>query len=165
MEKFSKYFNFLMESFMIQELLPNTNLFDLKNSKKIKVYRSCARPDKTTYNSGFHAGTLQQALIRADYFLNDEETHDEYYLYELEIVLGRIYPQLEIDKGENHGSDYYAKIFKDYDTVIYKNTGEGNIENENLSIVVLNPQNVVSSKKVKTLTKEYLSSIQDRLYS
>jgi hypothetical protein len=170
MEKFSQYCDFLMESLRVPEttfgkLTPTITFSQIKNWKKVKAYRSSARADRPSYASGIHAGTLQQALIRADYFLNDEETHKEYYLYELEIVLGKVYPQLESDNGENHGNDYYKDISKEYDTVIYKNTGEGNINDPNLSLVILNPSNIISSKRTKTLTPEYLKSMETYLYS
>lgn len=149
----------------MNELLPTTDFESMKKLETVKVFRSSARPNKTTYESGFHAGTKQQALIRADYMVNDEGSHMRYYLYELEIKLGRVWPMLETDDGSNHGGDYYRDIAKDFDTVIYKNTGEGNIKNHNLSIVVLNPDNVIKSKMIKALTSGYLTSIQDELYS
>jgi len=146
-------------------LLPNTSFESIQKLDKIKVYRSSARMNKTSYESGIHVGSKQQALIRADYMINDEGSHMRYYLYELEIKLDRIWPMLETDDGQNHGNEYYSDISKDYDIVIYKNTGEGNIKNHNLSIVVLNPDIIISSKVVKTLTGSYLDSIQDELYS
>lgn len=164
MNKFSQYCQTLLESLQVATLTPDTDFPTLQTQETIKVYRSSSRPDKTTYESGSHVGTLQQALIRADYFLNDEESHDKYYLYELEIRLGRIYPKLESDSGENHGNSYYQNLAKDYDTVVYKNTGEGDIKRENLSLIVLNPNNVISSKPIKTLTKEHLLSLQKELY-
>jgi hypothetical protein len=170
MENFFQYYYSLQESLRVPEtnfgkLTPKITFSQIKNWKNVKAYRSSARADKPSYVSGTHVGTLQQALIRADYFLNDEETHKEYYLYELEIALGKVYPQLESDNGENHGNDYYKNIFKEYDTVIYKNTGEGNINDPNLSLVILNPSNIISSKRIKTLTPEYLQTNQKYLYS
>lgn len=164
MSKYLQCYQSLLESLSIKELLPNTKFSDLKSQEKIKAYRSSARSNKTSYESGSHAGTLQQALIRADYFLNDEESHDKYYLYELEINLGRIYPKLESDSGENHGNSYYADLSKEYDTIIYKNSGEGDIQNENLSLIILNPLNIISHKMIKVLTKEQLLSLQKELY-
>ena len=165
MKKFLTRYNLLTESLNMNELLPNTSFESIQNLDKIKVYRSSARMNKTSYNSGIHAGTKQQALIRADYMINDEGSHSRYYLYELEIKLDRVWPILETDDGQNHGNDYYKDISKDYDIVIYKNTGEGNIKNHNLSIVVLNSNVITSNKVVKTLTGGYLDSIQDELYS
>jgi hypothetical protein len=168
METFSKYYQESLSRVpetTFGKLTPMIIFSQIKNWKKVKAYRSSARPNKTSYESGTHVGTLQQALIRADYFLNDEETHKEYYLYELEIGLGKVYPQLETDSGESHGNDYYKNIAQEYDTVIYKNTGEGNINDPNLSLVILNPSNIISSKRTKTLTPEYLKSIETYLYS
>lgn len=121
--------------------------------------------NKTSYDSGVHVGSKQQALIRADYMVNDEGSHMRYYLYELELKLSRIWPMVEKDKGDNHGNDYYNDIAKDFDIVVYKNTGEGNIENNNLSLIILNPDNIIYSKRVKTLNCSYLDSIQNELYS
>jgi hypothetical protein len=149
----------------MNELLPNTSFESIKKLDKIKVYRSSARMNKTNYDSGVHVGSKQQALIRADYMVNDEGSHNRYYLYELEIKLSRIWPMVEEDNGDDHGNDYYSDIAKDFDIVVYKNTGEGSIKNHNLSIVILNPDNILSSKRVKTLTGAYLDSIQDELYN
>lgn len=164
MSKYFQCYRQILESLKVSVLTPDMDFATLQSQQKIKVYRSSARPNKTTYESGSHVGTLQQALIRADYFLNDEESHDKYYLYELEIRLGRIYPKLESDSGENHGNSYYADLKKDYDTIVYKNTGEGDIKNENLSLIILNPNNIVSSKVIKVLNKEDLLSQQKELY-
>lgn len=164
MKNFLTFYNLLIESSNINELLPTTTFESLKRLDKIKVYRASARKNKTTYNPGDHAGTEQQALIRADYMVNDEERYDQYYLYELEIKLSRIYPVLESENGQDHGNDHYKHLVKDYDLVIYKNMGEGNIKNPNLSIIILNPRIIISSKFVKTLTSDYLTSIQDELY-
>jgi hypothetical protein len=154
---------FLESFYDIQELTPHTKFSDAKGMEYLKVYRSSARPNKHDYTEGSHAGTLQQALIRADYMINDEEKYDEYYLYELIIRLGRIYPSLLKDDGSNHGYDYISDM-KDYDTAFYKNTGEGDIRNENLSIIIINPDSITSSKMSSVLTKEYLLSKQNMLY-
>ena len=74
---------FLESFYDIQELSPNSKLKDVVGTHYLKVYRSSARPNKNDYVSGSHAGTKQQALIRADYMINDEGKYDKYYLYEL----------------------------------------------------------------------------------
>ena len=51
-----------------------------------------------------------------------------------------------------------------YDLALYKNTGEGDISQENLSVIIINPSIVISSKVVQTLDPEYLFSIQRELY-
>jgi len=63
--------NFVDFFYKTIELLPNSKFQDMQNTKTIKVYRSSARPNKNDYVSGSHAGTKQQALIRADYMIND----------------------------------------------------------------------------------------------
>lgn len=147
----------------IQELAPNTSLRDVEGIEYIKVFRSSARPSKADYASGSHCGTKQQALIRADYMINDEGRYNEYYLYELVIKLGNIYPELLPDDGSDHGYDF-TKDMQGYDVAFYKNTGEGDIRNENLSMIIINPAIVVKSKMIQTLDGEYLSSIQNELY-
>lgn len=155
---------FLESFYKTQELLPSTTFNDVLNLKHILVYRSSARPDKSGYESGSHAGTKQQALIRADYMLNDDEQYEKYYLYELVVDIGKVYPTLLEDNGQDHGYDYSLDLSSKCDTAFYKNTGEGDIRNENLSIIIVNPKSVISSKMVGELTKEYLLSIQSKLY-
>lgn len=147
----------------IQQLAPNTSFSDIKGVEFIKVFRSSARPAKADYTSGSHCGTRQQALIRADYMINDEGKYDTYYLYELIIRTGDVYPKLLPDDGSDHGYDYVEGL-GDYDVAFYKNTGEGDIRNENLSVIIINPGVVVQSKIIQTLDGEYLSSIQNELY-
>ena len=147
----------------ILELSPNTKFEDVKKAKSLKVFRSSARPNKNDYVAGSHAGTKQQALIRADYMINDEGKYDIYYLYELIVDLGRIYPTLLQDDGSDHGYDY-VKDLGNYDIAFYKNTGEGDIRNENLSIIIINPKIVKSSKIIQQIDGEYLMSIQNELY-
>lgn len=149
--------------FGIIELLPTTTLNDVGDYEYLKVYRSSARPEKKNYESGSHCGTRQQALIRADYMINDEGKYDTYYLYELIIGNGKIYPSLLPDDGSDHGYGY-VKDLGDYDLAFYKNTGEGDIRNENLSIIIINPKVIVSSSLIQTLDGDYLLSIQNELY-
>jgi len=155
---------FLESFYNIQELLPNTKFEQLLNLDSLKVFRSSAKSDKQNYESGSHAGTKQQALIRADYMINDEERYNEYFLYELIVDLGRVYPTLLQDDGSDHGYDYTLDLTGKYDTAFYKNTGEGSIKNENLSIIIVNPDSIKSNRIIQTLTKEYLTSIQNNLY-
>lgn len=129
----------------------------------LRVYRSDSTPNKNKYYSGAHAGTKQQALIRADYMVNDEERYEQYYLYELTLSFNNIYPELVSDDGSNHSSNYVDE-FKDYDILFYKNTGEGDIRNENLSVIIVNPDIVIDSKVIDKLNSSYLVSIQDELY-
>ncbi len=154
-----------LEAFMnILELTPDVTFEEAQKASSLKVYRSSARPNKQDYTAGSHAGTKQQALIRADYMLNDEQKYDEYYLYELVVTLDRVYPELVEDTGTDHGYDFTSDIASNYDIAFYKNTGEGDVRRENLSIIVINPKSIQSSKMVETLSKDYLLSIQNELY-
>lgn len=96
--------------------------------------------------------------------LNDDEQYEKYYLYELVVDIGKVYPRLLKDNGQDHGYDYSLDLSNKCDTAFYKNTGEGDVRNENLSIIIVNPKSVISSKMVGELTKDYLLSIQDELY-
>jgi hypothetical protein len=154
---------FLESFYNTQELLPDTSFEDVQNMDSLKVYRSSARSFENDYTSGSHAGTKQQALIRADYMVNDEEKYEQYYLYELIVQLGNVYPSLLTDDGSDHGYDYVSDM-KNYDTAFYKNTGEGNIRNENLSIIIINPAMVIKSQMVSVLTKDELLAMQNELY-
>lgn len=154
---------FLESFFNVQELEPNTKLGDIINRPYITVFRSSARPNKNDYVSGSHAGTKQQALIRADYMINDEGRYDTYYLYKLILRIDKVYPELLPDDGTDHGYDY-VKELKDYDIAFYKNTGEGDIRNENLSVIIINPDSVVESKMIEQIDGDYLLAIQNDLY-
>ena len=155
--------SFLESFYNTQELTADSKFKDVVNFENLKVFRSSARGDKRNYVSGSHCGTRQQALIRADYMINDEGKYDTYYLYELIIKIGSVYPELLPDDGSDHGYDY-VKDLGEYDVAFYKNTGEGDIRNENLSVIIINPGVVVQSKMIQTLDGDYLSSIQNELY-
>ena len=92
-----------------------------------------------------------------------KEKYDKYYLYELVIRIGNIYPNILPDDGSDHEYDYVEGL-GDYDLAFYKNTGEGDIKKENLSVIIIDPDVVVQSKMIQILDGEYLSSIQDELY-
>jgi hypothetical protein len=154
---------FLESFYDIQELKPDSKLEDIIKHPYLKVFRSSARPNKNDYVSGSHAGTKQQALIRADYMINDEGRYDTYYLYELIIRIENVYPELLPDDGTDHGYGF-VKDLNNYDVAFYKNTGEGDIRNENLSIIIINPDSVFESKMVEEIDGEYLTAIQDELY-
>ena len=155
----------LLESFYdIQELSPTTKLKDITGMEYIKVFRSSARPSKNDYQTGSHCGTLQQALIRADYMINDEGKYKKYYLYELVLRMGSVFPKLLPDDGSDHGYGF-VKGLDQYDLAFYKNTGEGDIRNENLSVIIINPEIVVQTKMGRELDGEYLAGMQDELYA
>jgi hypothetical protein len=163
--QFEKLVNLIKESSFSQiELTPYTTFDEIRNAKTIKTYRSSAR-NNSTYRFGYHVGSKKQALIRADFMLNDEEKYNEYFLFELMLNVNRVYPELEMDDGSDHGASYGKDLKDNYDIIVYKNTGEGTIEDENLSLIILNPDVIISTQLVKTLTPEYLFSLHDKLYS
>jgi hypothetical protein len=95
--------------------------------------------------------------------INDEGRYDTYYLYELIIRIENVYPELLPDDGTDHGYGF-VKDLNNYDVAFYKNTGEGDIRNENLSIIIINPDSVFESKMVEEIDGEYLTAIQNDLY-
>jgi len=80
------------------------------------------------------------------------------------IDLGKIYPKLLQDDGSDHGHDY-VNDFGGYDIAFYKNTDESDVRNENLSIIIINPDSVFKSEMIKEIDSEYLTSIQIDLYN
>jgi hypothetical protein len=142
---------------------PDTKIEDILRADILKVYRSSLRLNKNDYRPGAHAGTLQQSLIRADYMVNDEERYDKYYLYELSLRVSNIYPKILDDDGSDHSAEYVESL-KGYHLAFYKNTGEGDITRENLSVIIIDPKTIISSKIIQKIDKNYLLSIQDHLY-
>lgn len=163
--QFEKLVNLIQESaYSLIELTPHTTFDEILNTGMVKTYRSSAKK-QSQYHDGYHVGSKKQALIRADFMLNDEEKYDEYFLSELILNTNRVYPKLGTDDGSDHGASYGKDLKDNYDIIVYKNTGEGTIEDENLSLIILNPGVIVSTQLVKTLTPEYLLSLHDKLYS
>ena len=78
--------------------------------------------------------------------------------------MGSVYPKLLPDDGSDHGYGF-VKDLDQYDLAFYKNTGEGDIRNENLSVIIINPDIVAQSKMIRELDGEYLMGMQDELYS
>jgi hypothetical protein len=154
---------FLESFYNTVELLPTTTFDEARNAGALKAYHSSMHKSNAGYRSGSHAGSKKQALIRADYMVNDEEKFDEYYLYELILKVENVYPELLPDDGSDHGYDYVAGM-RDYELVFYKNTGEGSVDDENLSVIIIDPSVVIESRMIKVLTKDELLEMQDYLY-
>lgn len=128
----------------------HTSFQEVLNSNTITVYHSCSfqgdffqrisnRPDKN-----IHAGSLFQAVWRADYKVNDEEVYPISYIYELVLNPKKIYNQLIHDSGKNVDQDEEDKYKKDYDLLVYHNTGEGHNHEPNLSVIILD-HNIIKS--------------------
>lgn len=128
----------------ILSLNETTTKTELLNSNKIKVYHSCSfKGDffsriKNKPEKNIHAGSLFQAIWRADFKVNDNQDYNISYVYELILEPTKIYPDLILDEGYNVDQSEEDKYKKNWDILIYKNTGEGYIKDENLSIIILN---------------------------
>ena len=127
----------------------NTTLEQIKNTDTLKVYHSCSTENlaerfKASPNKNIHAGTLYQALDRADYKINDEELYDTAYIHEITINLNGLYPKLVKDDGENANSDMENRYKIYWNVLVYKNVGEGRIKDQNLSVIILNKKNILS---------------------
>lgn len=139
----------------------NTKFEDLKNLDTINVFHSCStdnlikrfedNPDKN-----IHAGTLYQAIDRADYKINDEELYHTAYIYEITVSLNGLKEELVIDDGERANSDFEDTFKKDYNILAYKNVGEGNVKYENLSLIILNKCNILSIKLHSVMNGEQI---------
>lgn len=131
----------------------NTTKQELLNNKNIKVYHSCSFEGdffsriNSKPHKNIHVGSLFQAIWRADYKVNDNEDYNTSYVYELNINPDKVYPNLIKDEGYNVDQSEEDKYKKDWDILIYKNTGEGYTKDENLSIIILN-KNIIKSAKL-----------------
>ena len=75
--QFEKLVNLIQESaYSLIELTPHTTFDEILNAGMIKTYRSSAKK-QSQYHDGYHVGSKKQALIRADFMLNDEEKYDD----------------------------------------------------------------------------------------
>jgi hypothetical protein len=156
--------NIPLESFYNTiELVPSMTFDEARNAGSLKAYHSSMHKSNAGYRVGSHVGSKKQALIRADYMVNDEEKFDEYYLYELILKVEKVYPELLPDDGSDHGYDYVSGM-QDYELAFYKNTGEGSVNDENLSVIIIDPSVIVESRMIKVLTRDELLKMQDYLY-
>jgi hypothetical protein len=144
-----------MENLSFPNLILNehTQISEILNNKKIIVYHSCSFKGNLFSrlaikpNKNIHTGSLFQTLWRADYKVNDNEDYLVSYVYEIIIETNKIYPNLIKDEGYNVNQSEEDKYKKDWDILIYKNTGEGFVKDENLSIIILN-KNIIKSAKL-----------------
>jgi hypothetical protein len=144
-------------------LARNTSQAQLVNSKIIKVYHSCSfkgdflsrirsRPDKN-----IHAGSLFQAVWRADYKVNDEEAFPVSYVYEIVIEPKSIYPKLIVDTGENVDQQDEDQYKGRYDLLMYHNTGEGHAHETNLSVIILDHDIIKSVKLYASMDSDQIT--------
>jgi hypothetical protein len=131
----------------------HTSFQEVLDSNTITVYHSCSfkgdfyarissKPDKN-----IHAGSLFQAVWRADYKVNDEEAYPISYIYELVLKPERIYNELIHDSGENVDQSHEDQYKENYDLLVYHNTGEGHANEANLSVIILD-HNIIKSVRL-----------------
>ena len=138
----------------------------------LKVYRSSAVKTVDSLweafqssNKNIHAGSFIQAIWRADYKINDEEEYDKAYVYEITFKLGKIYPELIHDSGYDVDQVNEDKYKPQYDTLLYHNTGEGFSDRENLSVIILNKNNIEKIELHSAWTSDTLKDYAQKNFS
>jgi len=145
----------------------HTSFREVLNSNTITVYHSCSfngdffkrissRPDKN-----IHAGSLFQAVWRADYKVNDEEAYPISYIYELVLQPERIYNQLIHDSGENVDQADEDSYKENYDLLVYHNTGEGHANESNLSVIILDHRIIKSVRLYASMNGEEIGKYME----
>jgi hypothetical protein len=148
-------------------ILEQTTTFDtIKEADTLIVYHSCSTNKlKERFNNNpdknIHAGTLLQALCRADYKINDEELYKKAYVYEIKIELDGVCPDLVKDDGKDSDSSMEDTYKSNWNILVYKNVGEGRVEDENLSVIILNKKVI---KSVKLHSKWNGKTLEQELY-
>ena len=126
-------------------LTSDTHFEQLLEAEVITAYHSSGYPGLVPYPN-IHCGDIKQALYRADFKMNDEELYDESYIYELEISSKGLPKELILDQGHKQDLSFEDFFKKDYNVLCYKNTAEGDVNKNNLSLIVLNTNNILSMK-------------------
>ena len=145
----------------------HTSFREVLDSNTITVYHSCSfngdffkrissRPDKN-----IHAGSLFQAVWRADYKVNDEESYPISYIYELVLQPERIYNQLIHDSGENVDQADEDSYKENYDLLVYHNTGEGHKNESNLSVIILDHGIIKSVRLYASMNGEEIGKFME----
>lgn len=129
----------------------NTPFDKIKELDTLIVYHSCSTKKlkerfKDNPDKNIHAGTLIQALFRADYKINDAGLYKKCYVHEIHLKLNNLYPNLVKDDGKNSNTSMEDTYKSNWDILVYKNMGEGYIDDENLSVIILNKNSI---KKIK----------------
>ena len=152
-----------------------TTLKEIQQAKFLKVYRSSSSPDDSIKRSqqhadkNMHVGSYIQALDRADYKINDQEEYTTGYLHEIIIRINKLYPTLIVDHGYNVNQSEEDQYKLNWDILVYKNTGEGNVHTQNLSLIILNRDLIVSSRLHSKwtgdkLTRYFAKKLYDKLF-
>lgn len=125
----------------------NTSFDDIKKSDKLIVYHSCSVRDlrdrfSKNKDKNIHAGTLLQAMHRADFKINDECLYDKAYIHEIHLNLEGLCPKLTKDDGCNSNVLLEDSFKSKWNILCYKNVSEGYIRENNLSVIILNKDNI-----------------------
>lgn len=145
----------------------HTSFEDLLKSNTITVYHSCSfqgdffqrisnRPDKN-----IHAGSLFQAVWRADFKVNDEEVYPISYIYEIVLNPNKIYNELIHDSGENVDQQDEDRYKEDYDLLVYHNTGEGHAHEPNLSVIILDHSIIKSVRLFSAMNSDEITQYME----
>ena len=145
----------------------HTSFGELLKSDTITVYHACSfngdflsrvksKPDKN-----IHAGSLFQAVWRADFKVNDEEVYPISYIYELVLNPNKIYNQLIHDSGENVDQADEDRYKDNYDLLVYHNTGEGHAHEPNLSVIILDHSIIKSAKLYAGMNSEEITQYME----
>jgi len=124
------------------QLNSDTPFIKIKKVQSIIVFHVSSQSNlfKSLKSDPMHVGSVIQALDRAYLHIVDNADYTEMYMYKIVLNVGRLYGQLVIDSGQNAATEMENSYKKrGYDTLVYKNRGEGCINRNNLSLVVLNP--------------------------
>jgi hypothetical protein len=126
-------------------LTADTDFIQLIDSDVVTAYHSSGYKNLTPYPN-MHCGDLKQALYRADYKMNDECLYNESYIYALDISLKGLSNELILDRGFKQDLLFEDSFKKEYNVLCYKNISEGDVYKNNLSLIVLNTNNILSMR-------------------
>lgn len=131
----------------------------------LRVYHSCSIATGLAErfaqsHQNIHAGSLIQAIWRADFKVNDQESYDVAYVHEIIFDGGNVYPRLIDDPGYNVDQADEDQYKPKWDTLLYHNTGEGFADRTNLSIIILNKRNIRSIRLHSTWDADALKAYE-----
>jgi hypothetical protein len=145
----------------------NTTQEELSKANSIVAYHACASKEpflnkiKNRPDVGVHAGSLFQAVWRADYKVNDEGDYDIAHIHELVIEPKSVYPQLVEDSGYDQDQGDENQYKGEYDLLMYHNTGEGHANESNLSVIVLDHSIIKSSRLYAAMNSEEITKYME----
>lgn len=145
----------------------NTTQVELTKAKSIVAYHACASKEpflnkiKTRPDLGVHAGSLFQAVWRADYKVNDEGDYEIAHIHELVIEPKSVYPNLVEDLGYDQDQQDENQYKGKYDLLLYHNTGEGHAHEANLSIIVLDHSIIKSARLYTAMNSEQITKFME----